>query len=112
MSRVLFVSLDEGAVVAKCLAAKVGISAIERLPAGGDDATTGELGLRFDRIAYENDGRFVVTEVVALGPADIADIAAGDVVMAVDGVALGVLVRRLAASGSDSQVLFEAAIFP
>ena len=35
MSRVLFVSLDEGAVVAKCLAAKVGISAIERLPAGG-----------------------------------------------------------------------------
>ncbi|HSK19024.1 MAG TPA: S41 family peptidase, partial [Longimicrobiales bacterium] len=57
-------------------------------PAGGDDATTGELGLRFDRIAYENDGRFVVTEVVELGPADIADIAAGDVVVAVDGVTL------------------------
>lgn len=35
MSRVLFVSLDEGDVVAKCLAAKVGISAIERLPGGG-----------------------------------------------------------------------------
>ena len=35
MSRVLFVTLDEGQVVAKCLAAKVGISAIERLPAGG-----------------------------------------------------------------------------
>ena len=29
------VKLDEGAVVAACLAAKVGISAIERLPAGG-----------------------------------------------------------------------------
>lgn len=35
MSRVLFVSLDEGQVVAKCLAEKVGISAIERLPSGG-----------------------------------------------------------------------------
>ena len=35
MSRVLFVSLDEGHVVARCLAANVGISAIERLPAGG-----------------------------------------------------------------------------
>ena len=35
MSRVLFVELDEGQVVAKCLAEKVGISAIERLPAGG-----------------------------------------------------------------------------
>jgi hypothetical protein len=35
MSRVLFVSLDEGTVVSRCHAAKVGISAIEKLPAGG-----------------------------------------------------------------------------
>jgi len=35
MSRVLFVGLDEGEVVAKCLAENVGISAIERLPSGG-----------------------------------------------------------------------------
>jgi hypothetical protein len=35
MNRELFVALDEPAVVAKCRAAKVGISAIERLPAGG-----------------------------------------------------------------------------
>ena len=35
MSRVLFVTLDEGDVVTRCLAEKVGISAIERLPAGG-----------------------------------------------------------------------------
>lgn len=35
MSRVLFVSLDEGRVVARCLAEKVGISAIEHLPGGG-----------------------------------------------------------------------------
>jgi len=35
MSRVLFLSLDEGQVVARCLSEKVGISAIERLPGGG-----------------------------------------------------------------------------
>jgi hypothetical protein len=35
VSRVLFVALDEGQVVAKCRAEKVGISAIERLPSGG-----------------------------------------------------------------------------
>ena len=35
MSRVLLVTLDEGEVVARCLAENVGISAIERLPAGG-----------------------------------------------------------------------------
>ena len=35
MSRALFVSLDEGQVVSRCLAEKVGISAIERLPGGG-----------------------------------------------------------------------------
>jgi hypothetical protein len=35
LSRVLFVSLDEGDVVARCLAEKVGISAVEHLPSGG-----------------------------------------------------------------------------
>jgi hypothetical protein len=35
MSRVLFLTLDEGQVVAQCLAEKVGISAVERLPNGG-----------------------------------------------------------------------------
>ncbi|HEY8592688.1 MAG TPA: hypothetical protein VIL42_07470 [Sphingomicrobium sp.] len=35
MSRALLVDLDEGQVVAKCLAEQVGISAIERLPSGG-----------------------------------------------------------------------------
>lgn len=35
MSRELFVDLPEGEVVAKCLAQKVSISNIERLPAGG-----------------------------------------------------------------------------
>jgi len=35
MSRVLFLSLDEGQVVTRCLSENVGISAIERLPGGG-----------------------------------------------------------------------------
>lgn len=35
MSRELFVTLSEGEVVKRCLDEKVGISAIERLPAGG-----------------------------------------------------------------------------
>lgn len=35
MSRVLHLQLDESEVEAKCLAAKVGISAIESLPGGG-----------------------------------------------------------------------------
>jgi Tol biopolymer transport system component/C-terminal processing protease CtpA/Prc len=58
-------------------------------PQEGDGATTGKLGLRFDRIAYENDGRFVVTEVLPLGPAHVAGgINAGDQVTAVNGTAL------------------------
>ncbi|WP_028970501.1 hypothetical protein [Sphingomonas sp. URHD0057] len=35
MSRTLYLSLDEGKVVARCLKEKVGVSAIERLPRGG-----------------------------------------------------------------------------
>lgn len=35
MSRNVFLRLDEGSVVAECLKHKVGVSAIERLPAGG-----------------------------------------------------------------------------
>ena len=35
MSRALFVKLDEKQVMAKCAAQSVGISVIERLPAGG-----------------------------------------------------------------------------
>ena len=35
MSRVVFLNLDEGVVVVRCLSEQVGISAIERLPGGG-----------------------------------------------------------------------------
>ncbi|MEK9500845.1 S41 family peptidase [Gemmatimonadota bacterium DH-20] len=59
-------------------------------PAGGDGSSTGRLGLRFDRLAYERDGRFLVTEVIPLGPADIdGGIAVGDELRSVAGEALG-----------------------
>jgi hypothetical protein len=35
MSRELYLSMDEGQLVAACLKEKVGISAVERLPSGG-----------------------------------------------------------------------------
>jgi hypothetical protein len=35
MSRVVHLDLEESAVATRCLSAKVGVSAIERLPAGG-----------------------------------------------------------------------------
>ena len=35
MSRTLFLSIDEGAAIARCEKEKVGVSAIERLPSGG-----------------------------------------------------------------------------
>lgn len=52
--------------------------------------TSGVLGLRFDRGAYEADGRLRVTEVVHLGPAHVAGgISVGDYIVAVDGTAVG-----------------------
>ncbi len=58
-------------------------------PQGGDGVETGRLGLRFDRHAYESQGRFVVTEVLALGPADVAGgISSGDRVVHIDGQSL------------------------
>ena len=35
MSRTVYLDLDEGKVVARCLKENVGVSAIERLPGGG-----------------------------------------------------------------------------
>ena len=58
-------------------------------PPGGNPATTGRIGLRFDRGEYETSGRLRVTEVIALSPAAIAgNIKAGDYLLAVDGRAL------------------------
>ncbi len=53
-------------------------------------ARVGDLGLRFDREAYEAGRGLVVREVVALGPADIeGSIRPGDVLTAVDGKPAG-----------------------
>ncbi len=49
---------------------------------------TGRLGVRFDRAAAERDGALRVREVFALGPAAIAGVRPGDVVVAVEGRAL------------------------
>ncbi len=57
-------------------------------PAGGVVVPVGRLGLRFDRVAVERDGRFVVTEVVAQGPAAVGGVQPGDALQAVDGVRL------------------------
>ena len=35
MSRAVYLTLDEGKVIARCLKEKVAVSAIERLPSGG-----------------------------------------------------------------------------
>ncbi len=49
----------------------------------------GKLGVRFDRDAYEKNGVFRITEVLASGPAALSSkIRAGDVITAIDGVAL------------------------
>ena len=57
-------------------------------PAAAPPAPTGRLGVRFDRELYERDGALRVTEVVKLGPADVAGVAPGDRLTAVDGVPL------------------------
>ncbi|HEX5069274.1 MAG TPA: S41 family peptidase [Vicinamibacterales bacterium] len=64
-------------------ASHMGISAAGPAPA------IGRLGLEFDREAWEQAHRLVVTSVVPLGPAALArDIAPGDVLTAVEGVAV------------------------
>ncbi|MGE5562971.1 MAG: S41 family peptidase [Bacillota bacterium] len=46
----------------------------------------GELAVRFDRNAIESGRGLVVSDVIALGPADVAGIRAGDRITSVDGV--------------------------
>ncbi len=55
---------------------------------GGAGPATGRLGVRFDRAACENSGNLKISEVIALGPANVAGIKAGDTIEAVDGVKL------------------------
>lgn len=71
-------------MVGELNASHLGVSS----PFGGGNQTApvGKLGLRFDRVEYETNGRLKVTEVIALSPAAIAgNIKAGDTLLAVDG---------------------------
>ena len=49
---------------------------------------TGRIGVRFDRDEYERSGKLRVSEVIALSPADVAKIKAGDVIGGIDGTAV------------------------
>ena len=49
----------------------------------------GDLGLRFDRVAYDVGRGLVVRDVVTLGPASIEKIVPGDRIVSVGGVAVG-----------------------
>ncbi len=70
-------------------ASHLGHSGRTGAPQGGDGASTGRLGLRFDRHAYEQEGRFVVREIVELGPVHIAGgIEVGDEIVSLDGTPL------------------------
>jgi tricorn protease len=54
---------------------------------GFTPTSIGKLGLRFDRIEYETNGRLKITEIISLSPADIVkNIKVGDYLLSVDGV--------------------------
>jgi tricorn protease len=56
---------------------------------GSHPPRTGQLGLSFDRTAYEQHGQFKISAILALSPADVAGgIKPGDYLLAIDGVAL------------------------
>jgi Tol biopolymer transport system component/C-terminal processing protease CtpA/Prc len=55
-------------------------------PFGGNQPAVGRLGVRFDHVEYETQGRLRITEIVPLGPVAVArDIKIGDYLLAVDG---------------------------
>jgi tricorn protease len=67
---------------------------------GGPSDTTGRIGVRFDRLEYETNGRFKVAEIVPLSPVAVTrKVSVGDVLTAVDGVELG--------AGSDLALLLQ-----
>ncbi|HEY6804973.1 MAG TPA: S41 family peptidase [Pyrinomonadaceae bacterium] len=58
-------------------------------PGGGNSATTGKLGLRFDRLEYEKNGKLRITEVIPLSPAALpGTVKVGDYLLAIDGRSL------------------------
>jgi C-terminal processing protease CtpA/Prc len=55
----------------------------------GVTPTVGKLGLRFDRLEYEKNGRLRITDVIPLGPAAVAGIRAGEFLLEANGAPLG-----------------------
>ena len=66
-------------------ASHMGISA----PPQGTPTTLGRLAVDFDRAEYDASGRLKVAAVVALGPAAIAGVKAGDDILQVEGRTIG-----------------------
>jgi len=54
-------------------------------PPNASPATTGRLGLRFDRREYETTGRLRITEVIGLSPAALGNIKPGDYLLGIEG---------------------------
>jgi tricorn protease len=65
-----------------------GITAPAAGGGGGGRGQIGQIGLGFDRFAYEGSGKFKVTEVIPHSPAALAGIKVGDELRAVDGTSL------------------------
>jgi Tol biopolymer transport system component/C-terminal processing protease CtpA/Prc len=53
---------------------------------GAVSIPVGRLGVRFDRAALERDGSLVVSEIIAQGPAAVANVRLGERIASVDGV--------------------------
>ena len=72
-----------GLMIGELNASHLGISGPAPAP-----LRTGTLGLRFNRAEYESNGRLKITEVIRLGPADVAGIKTGQYIVAVDRTAV------------------------
>jgi Tol biopolymer transport system component len=57
-------------------------------PSYSPQVTTGRLGVRFERAAYDRDGSLKISEVLPLSPAELAGVKVGDVVESIDGAAV------------------------
>jgi Tol biopolymer transport system component/C-terminal processing protease CtpA/Prc len=76
-------------MVGELNASHSGVSA----PFAANQASTGKLGLRFDRAEYESSGRLRVTEVIPLGPGALAGIKTGEYLLGIDGTQIGARVN-------------------
>jgi Tol biopolymer transport system component/C-terminal processing protease CtpA/Prc len=69
-------------------ASHLGISAGPPGSTGNPVPSTGRIGVRFDRLEFEQHGRLRVSEVISLSPAEVAGIKAGQYIFGVDGESL------------------------